>query len=233
VADPDLTPRQRELLAAFVDAWERSSHTAFDFGQGPLQLPAWPAEVVVPQRDEIRPLIHLGLLTSDPDRPGGTWRVFPSQAGRDLVGGSAQEHEALADPDRRLAVILEATVAAFEADPSQPLLFLTAMQTELVRHPDWPIEPDVVRAHDLQQLAELGLIATSPGPKSMTFWPTLAGRAAVHDAAGFLYKRSLDVEDEEEKSRLRRVAERVRAGDIAVGTVTGATSAVIRALMGL
>jgi hypothetical protein len=55
------------------------------------------------------------------------WRVFPSAQGRRELGGARERDlsAALADPDRRLGVILEATVTALEADPSEPLHFAT------------------------------------------------------------------------------------------------------------
>lgn len=210
-------------------AWESSSHTPFDLANGPFEHPSWPPDVAVPDREEVRALLHRGLLERD---DSATWRVFPSAGGRELAGVATEE--ALADPDRRLGLILEATTAAFEADPSEPLQFHPMQQADLVRHRHWPLQPEVVRAHDLQQLEDLGLVASAHGRRSMTFWPTVDGRAAVKDAPGYLERLAQETDDEGEKSRLRRWAERVRAGDVAVGTVAGSASgALIRALMGL
>ena len=103
-----------------------------------------------------------------------------------------------------------------------------------MRHAHWPLQPEVVKAHDLQQLEDLGLIATAAGRRSATFWPTVHGRAAVKDAPGYLERLARETDDDAEKSRLRQWAERLRAGDVAVGTVAGSASgALIRALMGL
>jgi hypothetical protein len=227
----DLSSRQREVVEAFVAAWEASSHTPFDFGHGPFEHPSWPAGVAVPGREEVRALVHRGLLETD-DTVAPMWRVFPSAGAREIAGVAAEE--ALADPDRRLGLILEATVTAFEADPSEPLQFHPMHQADLVRHRHWPLQPEVVRAHDIQQLEDLGLIATATGRQSMTFWPTIHGRAAVKDAPGYLERLARETDNEGEKSRLRRWAERLRVGDVAIGTVAGSTSgALIRALMGL
>jgi hypothetical protein len=231
MADSDLTARQRELVSAFVAAWEASSHSPFDFGHGSFEHPSWPAEVAAPGREEVRALVHLGLLETD-DSVAPAWRVFPSARGRELAGIAPDE--GLGDADRRLGLILEATVTAFEADPSEPLQFHRMHQADLVRHPHWPLQPEVVRQHDLQQLEDLGLIASTSGRRSMTFWPTIHGRAAVKDAAGYLERLAREADDEAERSRLARWAERLRAGDVAVGTVAGSASgALIRALMGL
>jgi hypothetical protein len=221
-------------MEAFVRAWEESSHAPFDLADGAFEHPRWPASVSPPGRQEVRGLVHKGAL--DADRSvAPMWRVFPSAEGRRVFGGVGEEavSSALADPDRRLGVILEATVEAFDRDPSEPLHFAPMQQVDLVQHPHWPLSPDVVRAHDLQQLADLGLVGMAPRGRDGAFWPTPDGRAAVHDAAGFLDRRATETTDEHEKSRLQQWAERVRAGDVAVGTAGGVTGALIRALIGL
>jgi hypothetical protein len=231
---PDLSHRQRELMETFVAAWEASSHMPFDLGHVPFEHPNWPPGVAAPNREEVRSLTHLSLLEVDRSVTP-MWRVFPSAEGRRMFGGAADVSaaSALADPDRRLGMILDGTVTAFETNPSEPLHFAPMQQIDLVQHTHWPLQPDVVRAHDLQQLQDLGLIATSSRGRDTAFWPTIDGRAAVKDAAGYLDRLAQQTSDEREKSRLRRWAERLRAGDVAVATVAGSTSAVIRALMGL
>lgn len=222
-------------MQAFAHAWHASSHTPFDLDSGaPFSHPAWPAGVATPTRDEVRALHHLDLLEVD-SSVSRIWRVFPSPEARIRYGGPDQAHvaAALRDPDRRLAVILEATVQAFEADPREPLHFSPMDQISLVKHPHWPLAPDVVRSHDLAQLEDLGLVATEPRAKDTAFWPTPAGRAAAHDPASYLDCRAAEATNEEERSRLRRWAAKTRAGDVAVGTLTGASSVVIRALIGL
>lgn len=230
----DLAPPERELMEAFFSAWEKSSHTPFDLGDGPFEHPNWPPSVAVPDRDDVRGLVHKGLLEVDANA-APTWRVFPSADGRHQFGGAAEKSivSALADPDRRLGVILEATVTAFESDPSEPLHFIPMQQVEMVQHAHWALPPDVVREHDLQQLRDLHLIAMVPRGNGKGFWPTTDGRAAVKDASGYLDRLAEGVTDEREKSRLRRWAERLRAGDVAVGTAGGVTGALIRALIGL
>lgn len=181
MSTPGLSERQHELVRAFAAAWDASSHTPFDLGSGrPFEHPAWPASISAPERDELRPLVHMVLLVVDRS-VAPTLRVFPSSEALALVGDAPDD--ALTDPDRRLGLILEATVEAFEADPTEPLLFIPGWQAPIVRHPHWPLQPEVVRAHDLQQLEDLGLVATAPDQHT-TFWPTVRGRAAVKDAAG-------------------------------------------------
>jgi len=104
-----------------------------------------------------------------------------------------------------------------------------ADQVDIVRHPHWGIEPDVVRMHDLRQLEDLELIGWDG---TTEFFPTPRGRMASKNPAVFLAQRAEEVEDEAERSRLRRMAEKFRAGDVVVGTVGGLTGAVIRALLG-
>lgn len=222
-------------MEAFQRAWEASSHTPFDLGNGPLDHPEWPSEVAAPTRDEVRQLAHLGLLDVD-HSVAPLWRVFPSRDARRAFGGAAEElaQSALADPDRRLGMILEATVAAFEADPSEPLHFASMQQVDIVQHAHWPLQPDVVRSHDLQQLEDLGLVSTSPRGRDAAFWPTPNGRAAVHDPAGYLERLAQEAADERERSRLQTWADRLRAGDVTVGTVAGSASGLlVRVLMGL
>jgi hypothetical protein len=229
-----MTDRESELAEAFVEAWEASGHTPFDFHGGSLVHPAWPETVSKPGQEEVRALHHKGALEVDRDA-APVWRVFPSPACRREFGGADEVAlgDGLADPDRRLGIILEATVAAFEADPGEPIHFAPMEQTCLVHHPHWSIAPDVVREHDLQQLVELGLISVSPRGRDSAFWPTPDGRAAVHDPAGLLDRRANQAEDELDGSRLRKWASRVRTGDIAVGAAGGITGAAIRALVGL
>ena len=83
--------------------------------------------------------------------------------------GGADESDlsaALADPDRQLGVTLEATVAAFEADPTEPLHFAPMQQVDLVHHAQWPLSPDAVKAHDLQQLIDLFLVSSAPAAET-------------------------------------------------------------------
>jgi hypothetical protein len=56
---------------------------------------------------------------------------------------------------------------------------------------------------------------------------------ASKNPAAFLAQRTEEIEDAEEQSRLRRTAERFRAGDIAVSVAAGLTGAAIRAALGL
>jgi hypothetical protein len=84
-----------------------------------------------------------------------------------------------------------------------------------------------------RRLEDLGLIATAAGGRSLTFWPTIRGKAAVSDAAGYLERLAGESDDAGEKSRLQQWAKKVRAGDVVVGTVTSTGGALIRAHMGL
>lgn len=99
-----------------------------------------------------------------------------------------------------------------------------------MRHPGWPIEPDAVRTHDLRQLENLGLIGWDG---TTAFFPTPRGRMASENAAAFLAQRADEVEDEEDRSRLQRMAAKFRAGDVAVSALGGLTGAAIRAVLGL
>jgi hypothetical protein len=171
----------------------------------------------------------------DVDRAAApTWRVYPSSAARSQFGGDTERQmaRALGDPDQRLGLILEATIEAFEADPAEPLRVWPMASVDLVRHPHWPLQPDVVRMHDLQQLEELGLVSSSLQDRGKAFWPTTDGRAAVHDPAGLLERRSKSAASEHEAGRMRRWAEKLRAGDLTVGVVAGTATAVVRALIG-
>jgi hypothetical protein len=233
MGSPELTERQPELMGAFVRAWD-VSHIPFDLTDLPFEHPDWPGSVPPPTREEVRALVHAGGLEAD-GSVAPMWRVFPSAQGRRDFGGAGERDlsAALADPDRRLGVILEATVAAFEADPSEPLHFAPMEQIDLVQHAHWPLSPDVVKAHDLQQLIELGLVSSTPRGRDSAFWPTSDGRAAVHDPAAFLERRADAIADDSEASRLRRWAVRLRASDVAVGAAGGLTGGLIRALIGL
>ena len=233
-----LDDRQRELIEAFVSAWETTSqgptHTPFDFDASDrFAHPNWPPAVRAPSRDEVRALVHLGLLEVD-RRAAPDWRVFPSANARAMFDQSASsEAEALADPERRLELILEATVSAFNADPSEPLHFTPMDQIDIVGHPHWPLQPDSVHEHDLRQLQDLGLISMSPRGDDLAFWPTSTARAALPDVASFIDRLADDAPNDSEESRLRRWVARIRAGDFAVGTAAGtASGALIHALMG-
>lgn len=233
-----LGERQQILVKAFVSAWEGSSpapaHQPFDFGSGPFEHLNWPNGVPAPSREEVRPLVHAGLLETD-KRAAPIWRVFPSELARSTFGDPANDDTAaLSDPDRRLGLILDATITAFEADPAQPIHFTPMDQITSVSHPHWPLQPDAVRSHDLDQLEQLGLISTSPAGRDITFWPTPSARTATNDVAGYLEQLAQEAPHETERSRLARWAERLRAGDVAVGATAGTTSgALIRALTGL
>src|ERR671918_338938 len=169
----DLTPRDREILQGLVRLWEDSNHEPFDIppGADTIEHRAWPEEIATPRREEVRTLVHRKLLDHDDSIAPG-WRVWPSQEARALAPTGSDEQsraEALKDPDQRLGIILDAIVEAFEADPSEPLLIFGTSVGNIIKHPGWQIEPDVVRAHDLSQLADLGLV----GWQSATeFYPT-------------------------------------------------------------
>lgn len=236
-ADADLTQRQRDLMEAFVAAWEASSpgaaHQPFDYGSLPLEHPNWSAGVQVPSREEVRPLVHLDLLKVD-RRADPIWRVFPSVAARERFGdGGSADTDALTDPDRRLGLILEAANTAFSADPSEPIYLNSMQQLDYVSHEHWPLQPDVVREHDLDQLERIGMIATRREGAAIAFWPTPDAREALRDVPAYLERRAEAASSEVEKSRLRGWVDRLRAGDVAVGATTGTLSGIlVRVLLG-
>jgi hypothetical protein len=184
-----------------------------------------------PTRDEVRALVLRDYLEVD-KTAAPAWRFWPAEAARNEFAGEATRRraEALANADGRLGVILDAIVEAFESDPATPLLMLRTDQVDVVRHPHWRIEPDVVRMHDLRHLEDLQLIGWDG---TTAFFPTPPGRMASRNPAAFLAQRADEVEDEEKRSRLRRMAQKLRAGDIAVSTAGGLTGAAIRAVLGL
>lgn len=135
--------------------------------------------------------------------------------------------------DRLLGLILEAIVAAFESDPTEPLHLAPMDQTDCVSHPHWPMQSNAVTRHDLDRLEELGLISTRQYDLDLDFWPTVRARAAMKDVEGFLARLADEAPDEIQRSRFARWAERVRAGDVAVSAAGGTASGMlIRALMG-
>lgn len=228
----DLSGRDNEILRTLVQLWESSGHQPFHLAPDAdtLDHTAWPDGVAKPTRKEVRALVGRDLMMSDKST-APTWRVWPSTHARKLFAGSAEHSraEALRDADQRLGVILDAIVDAFESDPSEPLLLFRASSADIVKHPGWPIEPDVVRTHDLRQLEDLGLV----GWESETqFYPTPRGRMAARNPIALLSQLAEATSDDEERSRLRTWAEKFRAGDVAVGTAGGLTSAVIRVLLG-
>jgi hypothetical protein len=238
-AEISLTDRQTELIGAFVAAWQATGpegrRQPFVLANGPIEHPNWPAAVRVPSREEVRSLVRLGWLDTD-SRAAPDWAVFPSPLARAQFGGSdGGVAEALSDADRRLGVILDATVAAHEADPSEPSHLASMDHGTYVDGVHWPIERDVVRHHDLAQLEDLDLVATRPvgDGQDLDFWPTANGRKAVKNPAAVLEEKALEAVSAEESSRLRRWADRFRAGDFAVSAAAGtASGAFIRALMG-
>ena len=235
-----MSPRQEELIRAFVTAWQGEGSGAprqpFVFAHDQVELPNWPPEVAVPAKEELRPLVQLGLL--EPDRRyGPEWVVFPTPLARERFGTAADSDvvDALSDADRRLGVILNATVAAHEGDPSEPLHFASMDHGAYIDHPHWPIERDVVRRHDLAQLEDLGLLATMPvgEHQDVNFWPTPAGRLGVKNPSALLEQKAEQAISEDERSRLSRWAQRLRAGDFTVAAAAEtASSVLIRALMG-
>lgn len=137
---------------------------------------------------------------------------------------------ALKDPNDRLGVILDAIVEAFEDDPSEPLLMFGMASGDIVRHPCWNIEPDVVRKHDLSQLEHLGFVAWNSDTE---FFPTPSGRMASRNPASFLTQKAEGIEDDEDRSRIRETAEKLRAGDIAVSAAGSFTGTVVRVILGI
>lgn len=228
-----LTEREREILEALARLSETSDRTMFSIPPGAdrLELPDWPEGSVSPTRDEVRSLVARDFLEIDKNT-AHTWCFWPSAQARALFAGPSEQGvaEALRDPDQRLGIILDAIVDAFEGDPSTPLLLIRTDQVDIVRHPHWGIAPDVVRLHDLRQLEELRLVGWED---SSQFYPTPWGRTAARNPAAFLSQRADDTEDEEESSRLRRWAEKFRAGDVAVGVAGSLTGTAIRVALGL
>lgn len=234
-----LPPRQEELIRALVCAWETSSpapaHTPFNISARPFEHSNWPSDTQPPSHNDndVRALVHQGLLEVD-RRQAPDWVVFPSaRARREYGTGSDHEAEALGDADLRLGTILEAAVRAYEGNPAEPIHFADMQQVSIVQHPAWPLEPDVVRAHDLDLLEQLGLISSQPRGRDRAFVPTPDGRRLVRDPAAFLEERATTLPDEAQGQRLRELAKRLRAGDVVVGTAGGLAAAAIRALVGL
>jgi len=227
----DLSDRERELLEMMVRLSEAGEPFEIPVGDDILNDPRWPADVRKPTSDEVRALVGHEYLEVD-KTVAPKWRFWPADAARQAFAGEAvrRRAEALKDPDARLGVILDAVVEAFGEDPATPLLMLRTDQVDIVRHPHWAIEPDVVRMHDLRQLENLELIGWEG---TTEFFPTPKGRMASRNQAAFLAQRADEVEDVEERSRLRRIAEKFRTGDVAVGTAGGLTGAAIRAALGL
>lgn len=186
----DLSEREHTLLTALVTAWEASTpgpaHESFVLDSvRPFAHPNWPGGVPAPRREEVRRLGQLGWLARDERAPRGTWCHYPTVAARQAFGGSDPHAEALADPDRRLGVILEAIVTTFRADASVPLHFAGMDQADYVEHPHWPLQPDAVHAHDITQLEHLGLVDTQPRGADFAFWPTQLANTALSDPVGF------------------------------------------------
>lgn len=227
----ELNEREREILEAMVGASEAGEPFEIPPGEDTLSDPRWPREVRKPSREEVRSLVGQNFLEIDKS-VGPTWRFWPAEAARQEFAGEVTRRraEALKDPDARLGAVLDAIVLAFEADPATPLLILRTDQVDIVRHPHWAIEPDVVRMHDLRQLEELGLIGWDG---TTEFFPSPTGRMASKNPAAFLAQRAEEIEDTEEQSRLRAMAEKFRAGDIAVSVAGGLTGAAIRTALGL
>jgi hypothetical protein len=230
-----LDQRQDELARAFVSASEQSGRVPFDFVSGQrFSHPGWPTHVQPPDREERRRLLHLGYLEVDRAFAPG-WRFYPSQTALMEFGGDAERDlvAAMNDPDQRLGVILESTVKAFEADPNESIQLRPLGSGYLARHPHWPLPPDVARLHDVRQLEELGLVMVIPQQRGITFCPTIDGRMAVHNGPELLERRGEGAASEHEANRLRRLAQSLRTGDVAVGVLAGTATAVIRGLIGL
>jgi hypothetical protein len=226
-----LSERERELLETMVTLSEGDQPFEIQPGDDALDDPRWPPGVRQPSREEVRSLVGRQYLEVD-KTAAPAWRFWPAEAARHEFAGDVARRraEALKDPDARLGVILDAIVQAFEKDPATPLLILRTGQVDIVRHPHWAIDPDVVRMHDLRQLEDLELIGWDG---TTAFFPSPRGRMASRNPAAYLAQRADQIEDEEERSRLRRMAEKFRAGDVTVSTVGGLTGAAIRAVLGL
>lgn len=235
MSSPDLTAREVTLIKTFVAAWLASSHEPFEMSpSAAFSHSDWPDDVPAPDSEEVRSLVHRDLLSVD-SRAAPTWRFFPSESARALFGPQGDPAlEQLSDADQRLGRILDAVVAAHESDPAEPLHLAVMDQLTLVDHPGWPLPRDVVREHDIAQLAALGLVDTQPrGDYDTAFWPTPSGRSAARNPAAYLEQLADLADVETEKSRLRAWADRIRAGEMARSTVTGtATGLLIRALLG-
>lgn len=80
----------------------------------------------------------------------------------------------------------ETAVDAVEADPSEPLRLHRMQQLDYVEHPHWPLQPDAVREHDLDQLQELNLLTARPSREINRVWPTTAARRALRDVPAYL-----------------------------------------------
>jgi hypothetical protein len=227
----ELSEREGEILETMVSLSERGDPFEIAPGEDILNDARWPGEVRKPTRDEVRSLVGREYLEVDRTVPR-VWRFWPAERARQQFAGDAARRraETLKDPDARLGVILDAIVEAFEQDPASPLLMLRTDQVDIVRHPHWAIEPDVVRMHDLRQLEGLKLIGWDG---ATAFFPTPQGRLASKNPAAFLAQRADEVHDDEEQSRLRRMADKFRTGDVAVSAAGNLTGAAIRAVLGL
>ena len=119
--------------------------------------------------------------------------------------------------DRRLAEILKGTVDAFELDPSEPPR-LFSVGGGVIKHPAWPLDPWLVRRHDVLQLEDLGLVGSEALPQDgIAFWPTPDGRKAVRAIGDLLERRSEQVESDSHRSTLQKWAGRLQASQVQAG----------------
>jgi len=86
--------------------------------------------------------------------------------------------------DRRLAEILKGTVDAFELDPSEPPR-LFSVGGGVIKHPAWPLDPWLVRRHDVLQLEDLGLVGSEALPQD-----GIAFCRQARSRLGWRFKRS-------------------------------------------
>jgi hypothetical protein len=228
----DLTDRQREILAAVVHAWEADSpgpaHQAFRVGSLPLDHPNWPGDVAKPrERGEFRPLAHGGWLAVDRTQ-GPAWVFSPSERAVDAFSGTRESLvETLREPDRRSGLILDSVVAAYRADPSEPLHLAVMDQADYVRHPAWPLPVDAARMHDFELLEDVGLVAISPRGRDYAIVPTKAGRDVVERPLEMLEQAVEAADSGDRRSRLERVADRLRSGEVAANAAGGTISGLI------
>lgn len=225
-----LTDREEELVAEFARCWAARSEPFVLAADEGFSDARWSASVPAPKREEVRSLFHADLLSADRSQ-GPAWVFYPTDRLLGRVGQPNPYVEALADPDARLATVLEATVDAHAQDPSRPLTLTEYQQVAVVLDERWVLPPQALGFHDLDPLQRLGLVGTRRlSARTTEFWPTPSGRQARRDPAGYVEVVADRTEDPARASRLRAAAQKLRLGDVGVAGAGSGLGHILRAL---
>lgn len=250
MVDPEgLSPRERELLAAFTHAWlaDEPGEPFQPFvlsSQGPFAHSNWPDGVRAPQREEARRFNHLGLLEASQSGQG-KWVLSLTGAGQELERrlGSGPRRQAPFPPDLQWYDMVRILSEVLDLYQDEPIPGRGVRFGDLARALGCPgNDENLMRGalllHDDDYLSvdednppEASLVA--PRPRTLQLlrdWPSTEPELVAERLDQAIVAAIERTDDPDEKTKLQTL--RSSAADVGKSVLAGAIVAAGKAVAG-